>query len=313
MFPRCFSEWFLAVLLVASWPGLTEAQEKTPSIHLAMSFDSADPVADAPGTLEPACDPPEAGYQPDGRLPFDDPPAERQVRMVWGIAEVDGYVGHRMAPNGLLYNPDYGLSLDFNIWLWPAMGLYLYNESLFWMGTQQLTFTKRELDFDAGVAWNYYGRLEARVFGYSDNNLNRGVSPVQSYGYDDGFGLENRFYNALGTSDYDQAKATFISVGYFPTKVLTGADGLQFRPALFARAYLTWDVAKDYCYLYADTLFITEQRPFNAKLFDTDVGAALRPFHHVARLEFRAGCQDMWDIQVGNARPVGYLSIRYIF
>jgi hypothetical protein len=253
-------------------------------------------------------------------LPFDDPPAERAFRMVWGIAEMDGYLGQRMAPNSLLYHPDYGVNLYFNIWLWPAAGLYLYDESLFWMGTthEGLNFTKRELDFNIGVAWNYYDRLEARVFGYSQNNLNRGLSPEGSSGFNDGFGLENRYYlnpiyYALGTSAYDLAKATFVSIGYLPTKTLTGADGRQFNPALFARAYLIWDIVKESCYVFADIALITEREPFDAKLLNTNVGAALRPFRQVPRLEFRAGCLDVWDMQVGNARPVGYINMRYVF
>ena len=296
----------LPVLLVFSGPALALAQEGIPDACLANGFVEQDP--------------PTAERLPYTRLPFDDPPAERAFRTVWDIVEIDGYLGQRMAPNGLLYHPDYGVNLDFNIWVWPAMGLYLYDETLFWMGTTQegLNFTKRELDFDIGVAWNYYGRLEARVFGYSQNNLNRGQDKGQSAGFNDGFGMENRFYlnpiyNALGTSDFDLAKATFVSIGYFPTKTLTGADGLQFFPALFARAYLTWDVVKECCYVYADMTFITEREPFNAKLLNTDVGAALRPFRQVPRLEFRAGCLDVWDMQVGNARPVGYMNMRYVF
>jgi hypothetical protein len=297
--------WLLPLLLVVSGSPLVLAEEGIPNTPLADGFaDHGPPTAECP---------------PFTRLPFDDPPAERAFRMVWGIAETDGYLGQRMAPNGLLYHPDYGVNLDFNIWVWPALGLYLYDETLFWMGTtHELNFTKRELDLDVGVAWNYCGRLEARVFGYSDNNLNRGVSPEQSAGYNDGFGMESRFYlnpiyNALGTSDYDQAKATFVSIGYLPTKTLTGADGLQFHPALYARAYLTWDVIKECCYAYANTTLITERAPFNAKLLNTDIGAALRPFQYVPRLEFRAGCLDVWDTQVGTARTVGYISIRYIF
>ena len=296
--------WLLPLLLVVSVPPRASAQE-------IPDAPAADGLAE-PGPLPAEC-------RPFARLPFDDPPAERAFRMVWGIAEMDGYLGRRVAPNGLLFHPDYGVNLYFNIWVWPAAGLYLYDESLFWMGTTHgLNFTKRELDLNVGVAWNYYGRLEGRIFGYSDNNLNRGVSPAQSGGYNDGFGMEHRFYlnpiyDALGTSQYDQAKSTFVSIGYFPTKTLTGADGLQFHPALFARAYLTWEVVKKCCYLYADATFITEQDPFDAKLLDTDVGAALRPFRQVPRLEFRVGCLDVWDIQVGTSRPVGYVSMRYVF
>jgi hypothetical protein len=297
--------WLLPLLLVVSEPPLAWAQEGIPDTPVPNGFAEQGP--------------PTADCLPFTRLPVADAPAEWTFRMIWGIAETDGYLGRRMAPNGLLYHPDYGVNLDFNIWVWPALGLYLYDESLFWMGTtHELNFTKRELDLTFGVAWNYYGQLEARVFGYSNNNLNRGVSPEQSAGYNDGFGMENRFYlnpiyHALGTSDYDQAKATFVSVGYFPTKTLTGGDGEQFHPLVFARAYLTWGVVKECCYLYADTTFITARAPFNAKLLNTDIGAALRPFRQVPRLEFRGGCLDVWDTLVGTARPVGYISIRYIF
>jgi hypothetical protein len=297
--------WLPPLVLVALAPAPASAQEGTPATSPANRFVGQDAsTAECP---------------PSARLPFDDPPAERAFRMIWGIAEIDGYLGQRMAPNGLRYHPDYGVNLDFNIWVWPAKGLYLFDETLFWMGTtHELNFTKRELDLNIGVAWNYFGRLEARIFGYSYNNLNRGVSPEQSAGYDDGFGIENRFYlsqtyDALGTSEFDQANATFVSIGFFPTKTLTGADGLQFHPSLYSRAYLTCEVFKDCCYVYADATFIAQQQPFKAKLLNTDIGAALRPLHHVPRLEFRAGCLDVWDIQVGNARLVGYLSIRYVF
>ncbi len=298
--------YLLPVLLVLARPALALAQEGLLDTPLASSFGEQSPPPPARPSFT--------------RLPFADPPAERSFRMVWGIAEMDGYFGQRMAPNGWLYHPDYGVNLDFNIWLWPAAGLYLYDESLFWMGTthEGLNFTKREFDMNVGVAWNYYGRLEARLFGYSQNNLNRGLSPAGSSGFNDGLGLENRYYlnpiyDALGTSDYDLARATFVSIGYFPTKTLTGADGKQFHPALFARAYLTWDIVKERCYLFADIALITEREPFNAKLLDTNIGAALRPFWQVPRLEFRAGCLDVWDMQVGNARPVGYINVRYIF
>jgi len=297
-------------LLAATGPALAQAQQSEPN---------------PPGTAalappwEVTCDLPAAQSAPNPRLPFDDPPAQREFRAVWGIAGTGGDYGQRTAPNGVVYRPDYHIDFDFNIWLWPAQGLYLYDESRFFMGSthEGLNFTKRELDMDIGIAWNYCGRLEARMFGYADNNINRGNSLVDPSGYSDGFGVENRYYlsdvySALGTSDYDQAKATFVSIGYYPTKVMIGADGLQFHPSLFARAYLTWDVIEHCCYLYADTLFIAE-RPVNAKLLDTDVGVAVRPLSEVPRLEFRVGCQDVWDMQVDNARPVGYVSIRYIF
>jgi hypothetical protein len=309
MNPRIRAGKLLALLLLASAPTLAAAQDTVAGACPATCF--ADPDLTHCSSSAEAL--------PLTRLPFDDPPAERAFRMIWGIAEIDGYLGQRMAPNGVIFHPDYGVNLDFNIWLCPTLGVYIFDESLFWMGTTHaLNFTKREYDMNVGLAWNYYGRLEARIYGYSDNNLNRGSSLESPGGYNDGFGMENRFYlnpiyDVLGTSDFDQAKATFVSIGYLPTKTLTGADGQQFHPALFARAYLTWELAKECSYLYADVTFMTEEKPFNGKLLDSDVGAALRPFQRVPRLEFRLGCQDVYDMQVGNARAVGYLSMRYIF
>jgi hypothetical protein len=306
------AKWFLPLLLVAGRAAFAVGQtpENLPAANecaclAACPCDGADPTCPC---------------APDGRVPFNDPPADRQFRMVWGIVDVAGDYGQRTAPNGAVYHPIYTMDMDFNIWLWPAAGFYAYENSTFWMGTtsEGLNFTKRELDFEGGLAWNYYGWLEGRIFGYSDANMNRGNSAVEPSGYSDGFGVENRLYlndvySALGTSDFDQALATFVSIGYYPTKVMIGADGKQFFPSVFARAYLTYDLAKDHCcYAFADVLFLTK-KSFTAKLVDTDAGIAVRPFSHVPRFELRAGCLDVWDVEVNNARPVGYLSIRYIF
>ena len=96
----------------------------------------------------------------------------------------------------------------------------------------------------SALAWNYYGNWEARAFGYSYNNLNRGTSQVAPERFNDGVGLENRYYlgpayAALGTQEFDQARANFVSLGYYPTKDMVDGDGVQFKPGPFARAYLT--------------------------------------------------------------------------
>ena len=31
------------------------------------------------------------------------------------------------------------------------------------------------------------------------------------------------------------------------------------------------------------------------------------------RLEFRAGCENVWDMQESNSRPLGYLSVRFVY
>src|SRR5262249_53454564 len=118
-------------------------------------------------------------------------------------------------------------------------------------------FSKREFDFDGGLAWNYYGALEARAFAYSYNNLNRGMSPVAPKGYADGVGLENRSYLGpaypnLGTTAYDVTRANFVSAGFYPTKDMVDGNGGYFKTGPFVRAYLTLDVLGPRLYLYTD-------------------------------------------------------------
>src|SRR5262249_27049637 len=153
------------------------------------------------------------------------------------------------------YGPLFALDLNFNLWLWRSQGLYLFSDSEFWGqrpgGTSTnanqgaFDFSKREFDLNLGLSWNYYGFLEARAFTYSFNNLNRGWALTDPAGFDDGVGIENRYYlgqtyAALGTPAFDEARATFVSLGYYPSKEMTDPRGANFHPGPFARAYLTW-------------------------------------------------------------------------
>jgi hypothetical protein len=62
-------------------------------------------------------------------------------------------------------------------------GLYLFSDGRFWgqkaspgvtnASQGVFDFSKRELDPDGGLAWNYLGPWQARAFAYSFNNLNR--------------------------------------------------------------------------------------------------------------------------------------------
>ena len=68
--------------------------------------------------------------------------------------------------------------------------------------------SKREFDLAGGAAWNYTGFWELRAFGYTQNNLNRGTDLVTPSGFQDGFGLENRYYLSpeyanLGQTGFD--------------------------------------------------------------------------------------------------------------
>src|SRR5262249_29422375 len=162
-----------------------------------------------------------------------------------------------VAPNGLEFKPLFALDVNLNLWLWREQRVYLFSDTRFWgqkpapgitnASQGAFDFSKREFDFDLGVAWNYYGTLEARTFAYSFNNLNRGTSEARPSGFNDGVGLENRWYVGgtyadLGQPGFDVARASFLSLGYYPTKDMTDLDGTLFKPGPFARAYLVGEL-----------------------------------------------------------------------
>jgi hypothetical protein len=236
----------------------------------------------------------------------------------WGQAGLYAYAdGSKVAPNGVVYDPLFALDLTLNIAVTADRSFYLFSDSRFW--TQKFIdgiahgagdFSKRQFDLDAGLAWNYTGPWEARAFAYAYNNLNRGDSPILPVGYIDGVGLENRFY--LESTNFDRGLYRFLSLGYFFTKDLIGADGKTFHPSLFARASLALDIWPEQLYLYSDTDFIT-RRAVTPKLFLADVGVALRPFTQVPDLEFRVGADNNWDIQVGKLRTLFYGNVRFVW
>ena len=247
---------------------------------------------------------------------------------VWGAIGASGYfAGQRIAPNGLEYNQLFSIDLDFNIWVQRQYGVYLFTDTSFraQAATPGVTnasqgafdFSKREYDLSGGVAWNYHGPLELRAFAYSYNNLNRGNSKVDPSGYNDGAGIENRFYYTptyrdLGTPTYDLARSGFVSLGYYPTKTLVDAQGNAFRPGLFAHAYSTYDLYGPRVYVYGDAQ-LTCTRSFSPRLLNLDLGVAVRPLVNVPRLELRLGVQGNVDIGNRDNDAAGYGSIRYLF
>lgn len=239
--------------------------------------------------------------------------------MTWGFAQSRAfYAGTRMAPNGNAYHPLFALDLNINFGLLPNKKLYLYTESSFWgqCGTPGQThgnfdFTKREFDLTTGIAWNYYGPLEFRFLGYAANNLNRGLSLLVPYGFNDGIGFENRYY--LPTDDiYDLGRLSFLSIGYLPSKTLIGGDGVGFKPGLFARAYLTYDLGIGHSYAYFDGQ-LYGQSGFAPRLLSVDAGIAARPFVTLDGLEFRMGGSDILDVQTGPNRGLGYFAVRFLW
>jgi hypothetical protein len=248
--------------------------------------------------------------------------------LAWGVVGLRGYAfGQQVAPNGLEFSPLFSLDLNLNLWLCRDAGVYLFSEARFWgqkaspgvtnASQGVFDFSKREFDLDSGLAWNYYGNLEARGFAYSFNNLNRGTSQTHPSGYTDGVGLEQRWYVGgtypdLGLPGFDVTRASFLSAGYYPTKDLIDLDGNAFKPGPFARAYLTYDVITARCYLYSDTQF-TATRSLLPKLFDEDFGIAVRPVLRMEGLEFRLGSENRYDPQAHELETSLYLAVRFVY
>jgi hypothetical protein len=248
--------------------------------------------------------------------------------IAWGVVGLRGYAfGQQMAPNGQEFDPLFSLDTDLNLWLWRERGIYLFTDTRFWgqkaapgvtnASQGAFDFSKREFDLNLGAAWNYYGNLEARAFGYSFNNLNRGTSETHPSGYADGVGLEQRWYVGgsypeLGLPGFDVTRANFLSVGYYPTKEMIDLDGNGFKPGLFARAYLTCDLFDSRCYLYSDTQFLATSSLL-PKILDEDTGIAVRPFQRLQSLEFRLGSENRWDPQVHEVDTSLYLAVRFVF
>src|SRR5262249_42649785 len=207
---------------------------------------------------------------------------------------------------------------DFNLWLWRRQGLYAFADLRLWgekgeFGVNNgrdgaVGTSKRQFDLSGGAAWNYAGPWELRAFGYTQNNLNRGNSLVTPAGFTDGFGLENRYYLApdyarLGQAGFDVTRATFLSVGYLPSKVLVGNDGQPFQPGLLLRAYLTYDLGDWPCYAFGDATYIGEES-FRARLLLFDVGVAARPFGSHRQWGVRRGSGGTADFRAHNVLTV---------
>lgn len=241
---------------------------------------------------------------------------------VWGFAGINVFAtGKKMAPNGLTYYPLGSLFADINIGILPQKRLYIFGQSVFWVqkptsgvtnGDQgNLDFSKRQMDLTLGAAWRYYGPLEFRAFAFSFSNLNRGFDLNVPARYNDGFGIENRYY-IFKSNAYDLPRLNFLSIGYMPTKEITGLDGNFFKPGFFARAYLTYEFVPRRYYVYADSQLICQQFA-EPKLLFFDDGFAARPFDKLTGLEFRLGVTNTVDVQVHRDLTLVYALFQVLF
>jgi hypothetical protein len=254
--------------------------------------------------------------------PADGPRHQHAWPEIWGFIGVRVFFeGTQLGPNGFTFNPLFTLDTDFNLSILPNKKLYIFIDTGFWgqkagNGVTNPTqgsfdFSKREFDFSGGIAWNYWGPMEFRFFGYADNNLNRGISPTLPYGYNDGVGVENRLY-LPGVDPYDVGRLSFLSIGYLPSNALMGLDGDQFKPGLLLHGYLTCDVPVIRSYLYVDGQYLGESG-FRPRLLLLDGGLAVRPFSGLQNLEFRLGGADTFDVHVRRGLGLGYLGVRVQF
>lgn len=309
------------------------AEETAPSTQPApgtISLEQWPPISvlaaykgDAPAPPSP---PPPAPLESDPAPAFSDAEGvfthRRYWPEVWGYTGINVFAtGNKMAPNGQPYYPLGSLFADLNIGLLPEKRLYIYGQGVFWAqkpsagvtdGNQgNFDFSKRQMDLTIGAAWRYYGPLEFRAFAFSYNNLNRGFDLNAPEGFNDGVGFENRYY-IFKSNAYDLPRLNFLSLGYMPTKEITGQDGLLFKPGLFARAYLTYEFVPRKYYVYADTELICQQF-VNPRLLYFDDGFAARPFNSLPGLEFRLGVNNTVDVQVDITRTLVYALVQIIF
>ncbi len=325
-----FVFWVLIILLAATQARAEDENPFTPTVYLASASeanheDPLEKIAPAPKLvpLEPENDDKntleESYTEQDPLFPykFGSKPNER----VWGIAGMHFYgygPGEKEAPNGVRYHPYFSFDLLINVALVQDRSVYLYADTRFWgesnkdhVAQSNYDFSKREYDLTPGIAWNYLDRFEARAFAYSYNNLNRGNSLVTPSGYNDGVGLENRYY--FQGTDFDRGIYNFIGFGYYPSKNMVGLDGNLFTPAAFLSFSGNVDIIrKNRLYAYATGELIT-RRPLVAKLFHLDAGLAGRPFTSYPNLEFRIGGEHNYDLELGVWLPMWYFGVRYAF
>ncbi len=299
-----------------------------PTALFAQETELAKPSPPLDGSLNPVPASVPAGEAADSPSEEACPVAASLWQAPWGLVGLRVIpAGPKEAPNGQQYHPNFSMDLDFNWWIWRGERLYAFADARFWGEKGEFGVTnardgffgtsKRQFDLSGGVAWNYAGPWEVRAFGYSESNLNRGTNLLTPYGLADGFGVENRYYLSpeyarLGQPEFDVARATFLSFGYYPSKNMVGNDGASFKPGLLLRAYLTHDLWDWPCYAYGDASFIGE-RSLQAKLLIFDVGVAARPFSACRQIEFRLGAENTADLQVGDVQNLWYASLRYVF
>src|SRR5205823_5966426 len=71
---------------------------------------------------------------PPGPVTAGDPEVSPSLwQRTWGVAGLSAYpYGHKMAPNGVAYQPLFDLDLLLNVGLTPSRSVYLFSKAHFW-------------------------------------------------------------------------------------------------------------------------------------------------------------------------------------
>jgi len=241
---------------------------------------------------------------------------------IWGDVNARAYwPGDRVAPNGVVFDPVFGVDFHLNIGLQPQKKLYTFLDSDFWAqrAAKGITnnkygsydFSKRESDIALGIAGEVFDRFELRGSVYGQDNLNRGSSQTLAQSYQRGVRLESRYY--FGDANiYDTGRLNFVGLGYAPDTKRISATGFEFRTGLFAEAYLTYPLPALRSYLFADATLIAANA-IDPRLVQINAGLALRPFDSLPALELRVGDEFSTDLKEDAQRNLAYLAIRAYF
>ncbi len=310
----------LALPLQAAPEGVQAVTAPEGSSAVAL-LEATQPAATTSAT-QPAVAPesPQPTAAPDAKKPSLSPVALPPLGPdAWGDLDFLGMAnGSHMGPNGVPFHPLAATRMDLNLAILPDKELYIFSETEYWAEnrtTDALTGQRqkagaREYDLYTGLAWQPFSRFEIRGSVFANNNVNRGNSTTTPFGFNDGAAVEGRYY--FGKDIYDDGRLSFISLGYAPTKTLIGGDGLTYKPGIFARAYLTYDLPVLGSYVFADGQYMQEKTG-TSKILEVNAGVAMRPFKSHQNIELRVGDDATRDLQANVTRSYVYGSVRINF
>lgn len=209
--------------------------------------------------------------------------------VLWGNLGFGIYPGssEKVAPNGLVYKPMFRLTADINA---GYQNLYLFFNSAYYTekptpgvttnkGQGKFDFTKRQYDFNVGVAYSPIRNFEVRFWAYSQSNINRGKDLNTPYGFKDGAASSLNYYLKKG-----RIRGTLIG-GYYFTKELADTNGDPYKPSVFSEIDLSVPLNKTFS-VFTETWLMTE-RPVKLKQMDALYGVAYRPYKNKSHNEFR--------------------------